>query len=323
MYIEIENNNYFYNKTKLTDLYIYKIIDNNKNICNNNVKIITEFTPNYIIKSYTDDKNNIIIFINGEVEDVKSLINRYNYVDIFITYQESFKFWNSYKNKYSYNIQGYLSQYWNYNEYFNLNNLFINNIKNKLYNIKNYDFCSFISSHKEDKNIWLNRNKIYYNKSYYKNLSNIRFELFRYLNENYKHILSGGRIENNINHYIKNKDDLLKQTIFNLCFENCIYDNYLTEKIFDSYKNGCIPIYCGDPNVKNIFNNNTFINCLDDNNQIKSFEKIKYEIENFNFNYIKENIYNNDFSIFNDKNWFNIKQEKLKIELNSALNQLT
>jgi hypothetical protein len=44
---------------------------------------------------------------------------------------------------------------------------------------------------------------------------------------------------------IENKLELLKNYKFNLCFENDLYPNYVTEKIFDAWYSGCIPIYWG------------------------------------------------------------------------------
>jgi len=55
--------------------------------------------------------------------------------------------------------------------------------------------------------------------------------------------------------YNNNKIEYLKEFKFNICAENTISDGYITEKIFDAFSSGCIPIYAGDkklePNVIN------------------------------------------------------------------------
>ena len=55
--------------------------------------------------------------------------------------------------------------------------------------------------------------------------------------------------------YNNDKQAYLKEFKFNICAENTISDGYITEKIFDAFSSGCIPIYSGDkklePNVIN------------------------------------------------------------------------
>ena len=48
---------------------------------------------------------------------------------------------------------------------------------------------------------------------------------------------------------------ILKDYNFNLCFENTVYPNYITEKIWDSIQNYCLPIYYGgmDSTIYEIF----------------------------------------------------------------------
>lgn len=78
----------------------------------------------------------------------------------------------------------------------------------------------------------------------------------------YKRVDSGGKWRNNIGglldlQYDNKKDDMLdiKQKWlegykFNICFENSSYPGYLTEKLFDAYNAGCIPIYWGDTSLR-------------------------------------------------------------------------
>lgn len=78
----------------------------------------------------------------------------------------------------------------------------------------------------------------------------------------------GGDFRNNDNDlklvFNNDKISYLKQFRFNLCPENSDSDGYVTEKIFDSFMAGCIPIYWGSNNKpeENIINPNTFF-CID------------------------------------------------------------
>ncbi len=66
----------------------------------------------------------------------------------------------------------------------------------------------------------------------------------------YKQVDSGGRWKNNIGGNIANKIEWLQSYKFNLCFENSSYPGYLTEKLFDAFAAGCVPIYWGDTSLR-------------------------------------------------------------------------
>ncbi|TQI71524.1 hypothetical protein JM79_2464 [Gramella sp. Hel_I_59] len=56
------------------------------------------------------------------------------------------------------------------------------------------------------------------------------------------------------------KIEILKSYNFNLCFENTMAHNYITEKIWDSIENYCLPIYYGKGNnIYQIFPKESFI----------------------------------------------------------------
>lgn len=57
----------------------------------------------------------------------------------------------------------------------------------------------------------------------------------------------------------ENKHTTLNQFKFNICFENCAFPGYVTEKIFDSFLSGSIPIYYGAPDILDFVPENTFI----------------------------------------------------------------
>lgn len=59
---------------------------------------------------------------------------------------------------------------------------------------------------------------------------------------------------------VKFKSDILSNAKFSYCYEN-IKDlpNYITEKIFDSFLSGCVPIYWGADNVQEYIPPNCFV----------------------------------------------------------------
>lgn len=63
---------------------------------------------------------------------------------------------------------------------------------------------------------------------------------------------------------INNKKDVLMKYTYAICFENAKNINgYITEKIFDCFFSGCIPIYLGAPNIDDYIPDKTFINMND------------------------------------------------------------
>ena len=89
------------------------------------------------------------------------------------------------------------------------------------------------------------------------------------LSSQYKRVDCGGGHLNNIGGAIppgtnaSGKIEHNKQYKFAIAFENKQYPGYVTEKICDAYKSGCIPIYWGTPIVIQDFNPSTFINAND------------------------------------------------------------
>jgi|SRR3989344_135242 len=72
----------------------------------------------------------------------------------------------------------------------------------------------------------------------------------------YKKYLSfRGAIPRNLN----SKLEILSKFKFNLCFENCIADGYISEKIIDCFKAHTVPIYLGAPNIEKYVPKNCFI----------------------------------------------------------------
>jgi alpha(1,3/1,4) fucosyltransferase len=57
----------------------------------------------------------------------------------------------------------------------------------------------------------------------------------------------------------ESKAETLGQHKFALCFENAIIKGYITEKIFDCFFAGTVPIYWGAPNIEEVVPSNCFI----------------------------------------------------------------
>ncbi len=55
------------------------------------------------------------------------------------------------------------------------------------------------------------------------------------------------------------KRQFLSQYKFTIAFENYIYPGYQTEKLYDAMLCKSLPVYCGDPNIREIFNTNSFL----------------------------------------------------------------
>ena len=105
---------------------------------------------------------------------------------------------------------------------------------------KREKFCAFMARH-SDKYTWM------------------RERFFEILSQ-YKQVDSGGQWNNNIGGVVGDRGDegdyriskrkWLEGYKFNICFENASYPGYLTEKLFDAYACGCIPIYWGDTSLR-------------------------------------------------------------------------
>lgn len=58
------------------------------------------------------------------------------------------------------------------------------------------------------------------------------------------------------------KLDILKDYAFNLCMENTLIENYVTEKIWDAYRSGCVPLYFGHGSgIQAVLREGSFVDC--------------------------------------------------------------
>jgi hypothetical protein len=55
------------------------------------------------------------------------------------------------------------------------------------------------------------------------------------------------------------KREIMSHFKFSICFENCSFPGYITEKIFDCFLAGCIPVYYGAPDITYFVPQETFI----------------------------------------------------------------
>ncbi len=86
-----------------------------------------------------------------------------------------------------------------------------------------------------------------------------RINFFNTLSQ-YKPVDSGGKILNNVGGPVVDKMTFIKDYRFVLAFENSSHPGYTTEKIIEPFMADCIPVYWGDPNVTEEFNEKSFLN---------------------------------------------------------------
>ena len=101
----------------------------------------------------------------------------------------------------------------------------------------------------------------------------VRNYFFEQLNK-YKKVDSGGLYKNNIGKRITHNTPWIKDYKFIIAFENESYKGYCTEKIGNGFKANTIPIYWGDPTVKQDYNDKSFINC----HNYQKFEQVIQKI---------------------------------------------
>ena len=81
---------------------------------------------------------------------------------------------------------------------------------------------------------------------------------------------------------VSNKCDVLTQTRFSICYENvCDLPGYITEKIFDCFFSGCVPVYWGASNVTDYIPADCFIDRrqFHDTEEVYNFLKAMTEQE--------------------------------------------
>ncbi len=75
-----------------------------------------------------------------------------------------------------------------------------------------------------------------------------------------------------------NKHETLKNYKFNFCLENCVSKGYITEKLFDAFASGTVPIYKGPPDITSSIPKECFISYDD----FATLNELEYFLLNFN-----------------------------------------
>ena len=90
---------------------------------------------------------------------------------------------------------------------------------------------------------------------------NVREAFFEQLNQK-KSVASGGKAKNNLQSLepVKDKMKFISNYKFNIAMENSSTEGYISEKIFEAWTAGCIPIYWGDPTISKVYNEEAFVN---------------------------------------------------------------
>ena len=101
-----------------------------------------------------------------------------------------------------------------------------------------------------------------------------RDEMYLKLSE-YKQVDSGGRYRNNVGGPVDDKIAFEKDYRFTLAFENSGMSGYTTEKILEAFAGDTIPIYWGNPRIKEEFNPESFIDASSFGSVEAAIEEVK------------------------------------------------
>lgn len=107
------------------------------------------------------------------------------------------------------------------------------------------DFCAFVS----------------YNAAAKKRVNFVK-HLMRH-----RRVSCGGPLFNNVGGRVEDKVGFLAKSLFSIAYENESAPGYQTEKIVDAFVARSIPLYWGNPHVKEVFNPKAFINADDFRNE--------------------------------------------------------
>ena len=97
----------------------------------------------------------------------------------------------------------------------------------------------------------------------------------------YKKVDSGGRYKNNVGGPVKDKIQFLTKYKFSICFENSKTPGYISEKLYEAFEAGTIPIYYGDDTVLRYLNNRSYIHIKDEKEFDEKIELIKKIDQNY------------------------------------------
>ena len=257
------------NEKEFTNNYFYNLIKNNyindlEISYNPDIEFFAPIGKRYFLEK---SKAKIKIFYTGECVS-KNAINKTwaNYSDNCIDLVDlSLGFDRIDENKYKNYVRFPIWIFYNFSNLLDKKNCTKDDIKKTIDNIndaksKKNKFASLIASH---------------------DVTNIRFQMYDKISK-IDYINCPGKLFHNDdtlkNTFNNNKIEYLKDFKFNLCPENTISDGYITEKLFDAFKAGCIPIYNGDEKIElDLVNKNAllFFKKNEDNTEIiKEIQKL-------------------------------------------------
>lgn len=114
--------------------------------------------------------------------------------------------------------------------------------------------------------------------------------------QEYRHVDCPGKVLNNMSYAVAERNNknwwfdkirFIGQYKFTIAFENSMLPGYTTEKLFDCFKAGTIPIYWGNPEVTRDVNPKAFINCNDYGNDFDAVIQRVKEIDQDDDCYMK------------------------------------
>jgi hypothetical protein len=73
----------------------------------------------------------------------------------------------------------------------------------------------------------------------------------------------------------KSKPAILANYDYNLAMENCVQPYYVTEKLWDSILNGCLPIYCFNGTIYDDFQRHSILDVRDFRSPEQLWEKVR------------------------------------------------
>ena len=281
LFFHLKNNN---QKDKKRKIYV-KYIDfwSNFNLKNFDIHQILKEKYQVVISDNPD-----YVFFGQFGAKSKNIENIIDCIKIFITVENSEP--NFYTTDYAIGLQyinkgdRYFRKPTGINQLSKLYSVY-NVIKSKKIDFKNKKFCAWVVTNSK---------------------GNARNAFYKQLSK-YKTVDSGGRFKNNIGYKVSNKIKFLQNYKFSICFENSKQSGYITEKLFDAFEAGTIPIYYGDDTILELINNKSYIHIKDMKDFDEKIELIKKIDQNITLyeEIIKE-------KIVIDDNRYAIEEQKYK-----------
>ncbi|WP_300712291.1 glycosyltransferase family 10 [uncultured Brachyspira sp.] len=279
-------NDWAVNEMEFSNNYFYNLIKNNyindlEISCNPDIEFFAPIGKRYFLEK---SKAKIKIFYTGECTSKNAIDKSWaQYSDNCINDADlSLGFDRIDENKYKNYIRFPIYIFYHFNCLLDNKNYTKDDIKKVIDNINNSKskknkFASLVASH---------------------DATNIRTQMYNqiikidYINCPSRLFHNDDTLKLNFNN---NKIEYLKDFKFNICPENTISEGYITEKLFDAFEAGCIPIYNGDENIElDLINKDAllFFKKDEDNTElIKEIEKLHKDDKLFDAFQNKQKIY--------------------------------